>query len=556
MRPVILVLVLCVALTDVGQTSQRPTAPTSTTSGGPGRVNPAPSAQAAQDTDPLNATIRGRVVRADNGQPIEGARVSINAVTVSAVSDIDGRFELTKLRAGTYSPTAYANGFPRLPFGSRRLGDAGRSIALEPGQVVNGVDFALPRGAVLSGVLLDERGQPLALAPVWVLRQQFIEGHRRLMRATDSDPTSGVETGFDLTDDFGRFRIFGLRQGTYYLAGRQPDAGLIGAGTMGSYDLSTPTALYPGDSIAEAQPLTVSTGQELSGLAFALRPIRTANITVVLSSRNGPFAGNFSYEQVGGISVPINQPGPDGRYTLGRRLPGTYTFFVRDGDQVAFARVDLNGEDLLVPLSTKRGGTLRGRVVTDVGAPPGPQPADINLSAWLLEPKSNVSVTVKPDLSFEVTGLIGPMRLTASARTGWSTRQLLVGGSDVTGLLLDGSRDITDVEVVLTQAVVELSGMVRDSTGRPAADASVVVFADDADRRWIGSPFLRVARAGADGRFTLRGVPAGRYRAAALEFLESSEATNPDLPAQLDSASTPVTLTHGVPATLDLRLVP
>jgi len=104
--------------------------------------------------------------------------------------------------------------------------------------------------------------------------------------------------------------------------------------------------------------------------------------------------------------------------------------------------------------------------------------------------------------------------------------------------------------------VVELSGTVRDDKGRAAPDTFVLIFADDSEKRWPGSPYLRSVRAGADGRFTLRGVPAGRYRAAAVQFLESGEETNPDLPAQLDSVSTPVSLSHGATATLDLRLVP
>src|SRR5215203_349446 len=153
MRAVLLLLVSCVALAAAGQAPSTP-APASTAPGGPGTVNsPAPAGPAAAAQDPLNAIIRGRVVRADNGQPIEGARVSPNAGTVLAVSGADGRFEVTNLRAGTYGLIAYANGFPRLAFGSRGLGDTGRSITLGPGQVVNGVDFALPPGAVLSGVL-------------------------------------------------------------------------------------------------------------------------------------------------------------------------------------------------------------------------------------------------------------------------------------------------------------------------------------------------------------------------------------------------------------------
>jgi hypothetical protein len=246
----------------------------------------------------------------------------------------------------------------------------------------------------------------------------------------------------------------------------------------------------------------------------------------------------------------------NGRYSLSRRPPGAYKFFARDGEQVAFARVELNGEDLIVPLTLTRGGTVRGRVVTDVESPDSPLASDVRVLGRLLQVPADVTATVKADLTFELTGLTGPLHLTGSAKGGWFTRQLLVNGNDVTGLPLDTSRDLADVRIVLTQKVVGLTGTVRDDKGRAAADTSVVVFAEDPEKRWPGTPYLRSARTDAEGRYTLRGVPPGRYRAVAVAFLESGEESNPDLPTQLDPASTAVILSNGVTATLDLRLVP
>lgn len=562
MRGATALIALCAMTAAAAHLQPRPAAG-APVQGSPGAINPRPTgdpaATGASKPDPLNAVIRGRVVRADNGQPVEGARVSAsNAGSVPAVSDADGRFELTKLRAGTYALTAYANGFPSVAFGSRRLGDAGRTITLAPGQILNGIDFALPKGAVLSGTILDERGEPLPMAAVWVLRPRFIDGERRLMRATPSDPSSGTE-GADVTDDLGRFRIFGLPAGTYFLAARPPDAGQSAAAGSEFYETPAP-ALYPtGGPLAEARPVTVAAGQELSGLSFAVRPVRTASITVVLSSRNGPVAGEVFYWQLNGTSYTVRTQA-DGRYSFSRQPPGTYTFLARVGDQVAFARVEVNGEDVLVPLAMTRGGTVRGRIVTDVELPDGLRPADVNVRARLLQVSAQTSnfvrATVMPDLSFELTGVSGPIHLTGSAAGGWITKQLLADGTDVTGMPLDASRDVDGLQLVLTKQVVELTGSVRDARGRAAADATVLIFADDPDKRWNGTPYLRTARAGGDGRFTLRGVPAGRYRAVAVDFLENGDETNPDLPAQLDSASVPVTLSNGVTTTLDLRLAP
>jgi hypothetical protein len=230
--------------------------------------------------------------------------------------------------------------------------------------------------------------------------------------------------------------------------------------------------------------------------------------------------------------------------------------FARDGDQVGVARVELNGEDVFVPLTLTRGATVRGRVVTDVETGGLPLASDVRVLGRLLQVPGDVTATVKPDLTFELTGVTGPLHLTGSAQGGWFTRQLLVNGNDVTGLPLDTSRDLDDVQLVLTQKVVGLAGTVRDDKGRAAPDTFVVIFSDEPEKRWPGTPSLRSTRADANGGYSLRGVPPGRYRAVAVTFLETGEESNPDFIAQLDAASTPVTLSNGVTATLNLRVVP
>jgi hypothetical protein len=555
MRAAALLLAVSVTI-GAGQTPSRTLSPNA---GTPGAIDP-PAAvpiAAAPVGDPTSAVIRGRVVRADNGQPIEGARVG-SVENGFVVSDAEGRFEWTRLHAGTYTLKASANGFPAIGFGSRGVGDSGRAITLGPGQVVDGIDFALPRGAVLSGVVFDERGEPLPLATVWVLRQRFVNGEGRLVQATETDQASDAVSGADITDDLGRFRIYGLRAGTYYLAGRQPDAGAVprSATNFTDYDLDAPP-LYPtGGSLAEAQPITLAAGQELSGLWFAVRPLTTATITVLLSSSKGPVQGTFAYGHPNG-GRSINKTGADGRYSLTRRPPGTYTFFARDAGQVAFARVELHGEDVSVPLTMKPGAVVRGRVVTDEESLT-PLPPNVTIVGRLLQPREVVTTPANPDGAFELTGLFGPMYITAAADrgAGWFIKQVLIGGRDVTGLPVDTSRNVDNVRIVITQKVTDLSGTIRDDKGQVAPDAHVFVFPEEPEKRWTGTPYVRAARAGADGRFILRGLLPGRYRAVAVESLESGDETNPALIDQLDYASSPVTLTSGVTSTVALRLVP
>ena len=94
--------------------------------------------------------------------------------------------------------------------------DYGQGRAFEPGTVVEAradttlrnVNFSLPRGAVLSGTLLDPFGEPTVGISIRALRYEFRAGRWQLRN-----------TGFasDATDDRGTFRVYPLPPGTYFV---------------------------------------------------------------------------------------------------------------------------------------------------------------------------------------------------------------------------------------------------------------------------------------------------------------------------------------------------
>src|SRR5687767_14225725 len=98
-------------------------------------------------TAPANAVLRGRVVAAATGEPLHRVRVTLNTANPnppSAVTDTRGQFEMT-VPAGSYSMTATRAGYLSIQYGQRRSREAGRAIELRAGDVLEGVDMALPR---------------------------------------------------------------------------------------------------------------------------------------------------------------------------------------------------------------------------------------------------------------------------------------------------------------------------------------------------------------------------------------------------------------------------
>jgi hypothetical protein len=69
-----------------------------------------------------------------------------------------GTFELRGLPGGRWHVSASKAGFVTMSFGQRRPFQAGRPIELADAQTMERVDLVLPRGAAITGRLVDEFG--------------------------------------------------------------------------------------------------------------------------------------------------------------------------------------------------------------------------------------------------------------------------------------------------------------------------------------------------------------------------------------------------------------
>ena len=113
----------------------------------------APPRDTSQKTG--TARIRGRVVAADGGQPLRKAQVRAFAADIrenrGTSTDGDGRFELKELPAGRYTVSASKGSFVSLQYGQLRPFASGKPIELRDGETIEKVDFALPRGGIVTG---------------------------------------------------------------------------------------------------------------------------------------------------------------------------------------------------------------------------------------------------------------------------------------------------------------------------------------------------------------------------------------------------------------------
>ncbi|MBA2304931.1 MAG: carboxypeptidase regulatory-like domain-containing protein [Acidobacteria bacterium] len=511
--------------------------------------------------------IRGRVVRADTGEPLRRVQVRVDEWSTGDLSgpaatmtDAEGRYELTQLPAGRYQLKARRGGYVEVAYGQRRPFERGRPLELGERAVLQNIDFALPPGAVVTGRVVDETGEAFAHVAVSLAGRRYIDGARRLVSESGGS-----------TDDRGEFRIFGVPPGNYEIVARF-DGTDLGSRDRVRY---VPT-YYPGTPVAsEAQRVTVGPGQEVSGITIALARAATATVRgVVRSSGQAPFgpftfviAREISGAQADGHMATAIAAG-DGSFAIAGLLPGAYFVEARSpsGSEFASMEVVVEGSDVAgVTLTLSKGATARGRIHFDTGNPPqGLRPSQVFVMPTLVDDQmagmsdmagvSGGPPVTHDDWTFELQGLRGRGFIRAGTLSDWRMKRVRREGVDVTDTPLDFATDVDGLEIELTQRLTTVSGGVSDDRGGVALDATVIAFADDPGKWGPHSRFIESARPDQQGRFTIKGLPPGRYVAIAVGYLEPGEERDPDVLEAWRQGATPFTLSEGETHALDLRL--
>ena len=528
---------------------------------------PVPDARQTPARDAKVATvgtgaIRGRVIAVDSGAPLRRAQLVLSGgelkQSMHAATDAQGRYEFTHLRAGRYTLQASKGTYVTLHYGQRWAFEAGKPIEVNDGVALEKVDIALPRGGVISGTIVDDLGDPIALACVMAWRSTFDQGKRKLVPAGQY-----VET-----NDLGQYRLFGLQPGTYFVKTcRAPRVPL-------DVDEFAP-AYYPGTlNPGEAQPVVVLLGQEHSGVEIVQPPVRLARLSgMVVDSFGRPFPGAGVQILSASRDGTMLRAGvkADGTFSVDDIVPGDYRVAaLQHGPGPEDIRtteypltLTADGYSGLV-LQMLEGSRLLGRVITDEGkTPPFPAagmrvtPVAVRSDLPQTIREIDSRATVKEDWTFEMNGMGGSFLFRIpTLPAGYMVKSVLLDGRDFTDKPLDikGADDVSDLQVVITRQVTEVTGAPVDGKGHPVVDYGIVVFEDDATRWKYPSRFVATARPDQQGRFKITNLPPGRYLAVALEYVEAGQEQDTEYLESLRPLATPFTLSWGDAKMLDLKL--
>ena len=513
-----------------------------------------------------SGAITGRVTDAQTGRAIAGAVVVViddEAGTQRVgVTDGAGRFEITGLGTTSFTLRASAVGYVGRRYGQRHTLDAGVQLTLAEREITGNLDFALRREGTVSGRVLDVDGNPMELAEVEALRPR-LQGSQRVLV-----PIGSAQSAAD-----GRFTIGGLPAGSYYVGAVDPTTG----GTTGAAEpVDWRHTFYPGVAAAvDAARVRLEPGGVVRDLEFSVQRITEVQVSGRLQPpegielRSGAVA--LSPESRGGINLGRSLSAvvrPDGSFQFGRVQPGSYR--IRGQASAVESPTQLFGTFLIavedrdlvnVALSLNRGTRLEGRL--EFASSGGAQPPDID-GVWINAPMGNGALSwgmtatrAGADGTFgfdspEGARVIRPVELPPP----WSLERVLHRGRDITDSPLDfvQGQTYTDLRVIFTDQTSRLTGLVTNEAGDVVSDRAVVTLSANPALRHAGSRHVRLVYPDLNGRYDIRGLPAGRYVVAVVEELYEGELFEREVFDLIAVMGEETTLARGETTTLDLTV--
>lgn len=557
--------------------------------------------QPARDTRTAGAagTANGRitgVVVSDEPQPrpLRRARVTLTGAGLdaphTAITADDGSFVFDALPAGRFTLIAAKEPYVSMAYGARRPGRPGTGIQVAAGQAVP-VTLRLPRGAVITGTVVDVDGRPASGVPVHALSRR--PGGALAERQWVNTP--GVIPG--ASDDRGVYRLYGLPAGEYVVTAQPPQRGpTVGPNVeiramQGGSAAPRPVALAPvfhggGADLARAARIGLRAGEERTAADIQLEYVPLATVSGVVTAPAGWTPARLSLWRTeetapfqGGTATVTADP--QGSFTFRGVRPGTYRLAARavppaaggdvrapsvtDAAQFALADVAVAGDDVEgVALSLQPALTLAGRIVfeTDRGVPPTAFELRTGAPATLAGAPGGwqVPTVIVDGTTFRVAGMVPglyrmmltPPGVRAPIGSWWLT-SISAGGRELLDEPLNLQQSLDDAVATLSDRASEVSGTLRDPQGAAIPDLWIVVFPVDRTGWFAHSRRLAAVRANREGRWTVRNLPPGEYRVVSGDF-EQFEWFDPAVLERFESAATPLRIAGPEKYSVDLVL--
>ncbi len=528
------------------------------------------SATLAQTSPPLGTgSISGKVTI--EGKPAPGVVVRIqksdeqwnaNKPPTTATTDADGVFKLDKLPAAQYVVAPSVPGFYNPQ--KKNEWQEGIVLNLSDGEQAGGQDFALKRGAVVTGRLFDANGRGL-------IEQQVV-----LKKIGGTANAQTIQCN-DRSDDRGVYRCYGLEPGKYIVgAGNDPkDSNYPILGTR-----SYMRAWYPGVAQEDqATPLELTGEKETTGIDLKLerkkkgfkvvgrvfdadtgKPVPNIMMGLGTANEEGAvtgmaFGGGSGSNAEGEFRV---EGVTKGKY---RAIPQTWGAAEYYGDNVDF-EVDA-GDVTGLEIKMHKGAILQGTAVLEEGASPDAQKKlfSVNLVAYARDPKAKDSdwyASTQTISGIDAAGNVQfkgvrsgsvTINVSGTGAKGFSISRIERDGVPLTeNLQVNAGETITGLRLVLAVSSATIRGEVKVEGGTLPEGVALNIKAKTANK----IQGERYGSIDARGRFLIEYLSAGSYELVVETFANQPPYGKPSVTLQANAKT--VQVSNGQDSTVNLTV--
>jgi protocatechuate 3,4-dioxygenase beta subunit len=510
------------------------------------------------------ATVSGKVTI--KGRPASGVVVGIrtgqpaqSSPTTKATTDQEGNYRISDLPAGSYIVAPMAPAFVMSDVNNPN----GQPVVITESETVEGIDFELVQGGVITGKVTDADGHPIVEEPINLVpinpRNQYRPDYSYLSRI--------------LTDDQGVYRMFGVRPGQYKVSVSQ-ESGNVPVG-VGRGHGAFQTTFYPGATDpAKAAVIEVDEGTEVTKIDITLSPtISGFSVKGRVVDESGKPVPNMSIGLSRIVMIDANNSSSSdgstgilsdnqGEFRLQNLPPGKYSILIypsAESDLRAgpnpFEIIDQDVTGLLIKCSS--GAGLSGVVVLEGSnnTRAASKFFQLFISAVTFGDSSNPafgrSSWIKSDGSFRIGGF-------PSGTVKFSLGGDPLGGLVITRIERDGvvqqngmqiksGEQVTGIRVVVVQNNGAIRGMIKMENGNWPSGGRLFI---QLTRQGDSHDNMKTSEADSRGHFLVEGLAAGSYELKVTAYF-------PDPRRRVIATTQVVTVAEGLPtdvtATIDLN---
>ncbi len=498
----------------------------------------------AAQPNPGAGSIQGHVRNLVTGAPVRKAFVQLTAAQVRLTADTDseGKFQFWNLPPGTYRLSASRTGFLDRP--------VRRAVALGADDRVTNAEICLMPQGVITGRVLDESGEPVDRARVWISKQVYRQGRRSWEQINAVSETS----------DTGEYHFANLAPGRYMVRAydQKPEASSRYGELPNTFSVLT---YYPNAATQEqALPVEVGLGAEANGIEIRiLKLARPATVHV-----RGKVAGAPS-----GSLVSVNlSPVDGGPFGGGNAMaaPPEYTFDLSatPGRYTAFANVYSGGPEAYATGSITVTGDAAGLVLAMSAAPEVAGHISVAEGGTTLKFQGvRISITragsnLTSELRADATGRFAFPKPLMPGRyqvvnvrgipEGYFVREMKLGGQEISpdDFLISASAQF---EMVLGKNAGEIAGSVSDAGGQPLAGSIVTLIPSDEKSR------PEKQQVDDDGHFRFTALRPGKYKLLAWEDVDDDLWQDPEFRRRYEGRAEEISIDPGGKQKVQLRAI-